>query len=431
MRALHTPQQETNSAYNPGVAYQGGQFLAQGISQAGGALADGLQRYAQNREEAAALDTRFQSTAEPLMQKLKLYGQLADETSPAAALLDKAADWHKLGTSQKKVLLADMLLLGDKAEAEQQRKEAEQYKRLEIQDRQAQFAEVQKQHQIANDRNWKLDALAAGQRSFENVRQLSADARAEQDLGLRKDIHTDTLARFGRAEAERRADRNAYRALMQFSQPLLPGEQGPMPSVQFNASRAMQQTGGSIPPEDLAALEKMGRISRVGTMTDIAGDPTGKFLWQADNAGYRVDTGQSNNSSAQMPASRDGYAPFPDGKGGVTWKPIKPVDSAAGADPKLAGALAELLEMKKRGVKEAKLGEGGKVHEGGMMTFGEQPIDEVIARVRAQLGNTGAPASGPAAGNDDKVVVEKDGKKFRLPKGQLEDAKRQGYKLSQ
>lgn len=34
------------------------------------------------------------------------------------------------------------------------------------------------------------------------------------------------------------------------------------------------------------------------------------------------------------------------------------------------------------------------------------------------------------ATTDDKVVVEKDGKKFRLPKGQLAEAQKQGYKLS-
>lgn len=184
MRALHTPQQETNSAYNPGVTFQGGQFLAQGISQAGDAITEGLQRYAANKQESAALDMRFEGTAKPLMEKLKLYGQLADENSPAAALLDKSADWHKLGNNQKKVLLADMLLLGDKTEAEQRRKEAEQYKLLEIQDRQAQFDELKQQHRLTNDRNWLLDMRDAGQRSFENVRQMGADARADERLGM-------------------------------------------------------------------------------------------------------------------------------------------------------------------------------------------------------------------------------------------------------
>lgn len=42
-----------------------------------------------------------------------------------------------------------------------------------------------------------------------------------------------------------------------------------------------------------------------------------------------------------------------------------------------------------------------------------------------------APATQPKAGGEEKVVVEKDGKKYRLPKSQVEDAKKQGYKLSQ
>lgn len=127
------------------------------------------------------------------------------------------------------------------------------------QDRLAQFAEVQKQNQTANDRNWALDMSAAGQRVSDNIWRMGQDNRAEGEFGLRKQINADTQARLGRVEAQRGADRNAYRSMLQFAQPMQPGEEGPMPSMQFNAARAMQQTGGNIPPEDIAALEKMGR----------------------------------------------------------------------------------------------------------------------------------------------------------------------------
>ena len=203
MRSLHTPQQETNSAYNPGVTYQGGQLLAQGISQAGNAITEGLQRYAANKQESAALDMRFEGTAKPLMEKLKLYGQLADENSPAAALLDKSADWHKLGNNQKKVLLADMLLLGDKTEAEQRRKEAEQYKLLEIQDRQAQFDELKKYRQSELARNLGNDAWRMGMDIYDRFRNARTDDRLERSTALAEKREQDVLAR--QAAADKRA----------------------------------------------------------------------------------------------------------------------------------------------------------------------------------------------------------------------------------
>ena len=263
MRSLHTPQQETNSAYNPGVTFQGGQFLAQGISQAGDAITEGLQRYAANKQESAALDMRFEGTAKPLMEKLKLYGQLADENSPAAALLDKSASWHKLGNNQKKVLLADMLLLGDKTEAEQRRKEAKQDKLLEIQDRQAQFDELKQQHRLTNDRNWLLDMRDAGQRSFENVRQMGADVRAERSTALAEQTHADTLKRFAtqqqEAEAQRAAVGGLVRDFNRFSEgPQFNGTGMQRPMGQFDAyRRALGANPRAITPQMVDDLGRM------------------------------------------------------------------------------------------------------------------------------------------------------------------------------
>ncbi len=273
MRALHTPQQETNSAYNPGVAYQGGQFLAQGISQAGNALTQGLQRYAQNREEAAALDMRFEGTAKPLMEKLSLYGELADETSPASALLAKSTNWHKLGTSQKKVLLADMLLLGDKTEATQRRKEDEQWKLLAEQRSQDQFAAVQKQQGIQNERNWKNDSLAALDRHQQNMRGLEADRRADAHLSLAERGYADTLGRYAAQQQESEAQRGAMGGFLRDFNQL---DEGP----QFNGS-GMQRPMGQFEAYRRAAganpraftREQMVDIGRMAVSEDRLNQP--------------------------------------------------------------------------------------------------------------------------------------------------------------
>lgn len=263
MRALHTPQQETNSAYNPGVTFQGGQFLAQGISQAGDAITEGLQRYAANKQESAALDMRFEGTAKPLMEKLKLYGQLADENSPAAALLDKSADWHKLGNNQKKVLLADMLLLGDKTEAEQRRKEAEQYKLLEIQDRQAQFDELKKYRQSELARNLGNDAWRMGMDIYDRFRNARTDDRLERSTALAEQTHADTLKRFAtqqqEAEAQRAAVGGLVRDFNQFAEgPQFNGTGMVRPMGQFDAyRRALGANPRAVTEEMVLGLGRM------------------------------------------------------------------------------------------------------------------------------------------------------------------------------
>lgn len=410
MRALHTPQQETNSAYNPGVTFQGGQFLAQGISQAGDAITEGLQRYAANKQESAALDMRFEGTAKPLMEKLKLYGQLADENSPAAALLDKSADWHKLGNNQKKVLLADMLLLGDKTEAEQRRKEAEQYKLLEIQDRQAQFEELKKHRQAELSRNLGNDAwrMMGDVASWNRNAKLDAIRAAAEGMNLKVlQANLDSMQTKAQQTAK---DRAAYSTLLQFQQPMQGNEQGPMPSVQFNAARAMQQTGGSIPPEDIAALEKLGRIPRVGTMTDIAGDPTGKFLWQADNAGYRVDTGKGDKPARIRVTTKIGDQTI---EREVTPEEADRLlnESRPAPDPETAGRIAQLEHLLQQS--------GGKdfafdydktqgYSTSRMMHTGESAKAE-LARLKGQRGG-GSPASSPAAASNEVKRTTSDGR---------------------
>jgi hypothetical protein len=434
MRALHTPQQETNSAYNPGVTFQGGQFLAQGISQAGDAITEGLQRYAQNKQESAALDMRFEGTAKPLMEKLKLYGQLADENSPAAALLDKSANWHKLGTSQKKVLLADMMLLGDKTEAEQRRKEAEQYKLLEIQDRQAQFDELKRQHRITNDRNWLLDMRDAGQRSFENVRQMGADARAERSTALAEQTHADTLAQRAAAQREKQAVDKDVAGFWNYVAPRVTAPAGMGPTL----------------PLDMAAIEGMSQFPRtrqdpnldnlVGALGRMQPKPDWSPSVQVVDG---VRFGTTSPSSAQVLPGPDAAKPLPpvmktvkDPRTGVEYRvPMTPADYEADqlANPPAA-------EIKKRGDRaaletelEQHLAAIAKQDEryGVGNLYSRQNRVVEIKRKLAELGAPAPAAAAPAAAADDKVIVEKDGKAYRLPRGQLEKAQRQGYRLRQ
>jgi len=269
------------------------------------------------------------------------------------------------------------------------------------QDRLAQFAEVQKQHQIVNDQNWARDMSAAGQQVSENIRRMGQDNRADAQAKLAAQIHADTVARFGRVEAERGADRNAYRSMLQFGQPMQPGEEGPMPSMQFNAARAMQQTGGNIQPEDIAALEKMGRSSRVGTMTDIAGDPSGKFLWQADNAGYRVPTGQGGTGAAKPTITITEKNGDRTVTRKVTEEQFAALPQPVQRDAIVDGQIAELEAMEKRGAKKAELTDNGVSQP----MFGGKPIGDLLAQLRARRGG-GAAASGPASGGSRFKVEE-------------------------
>lgn len=269
------------------------------------------------------------------------------------------------------------------------------------QDRLAQFAEVQKQHQIVNDQNWARDMSAAGQRVSDNIWRMGQDVRADAHLSLAERGYTDQQARFGRVEAERGADRNAYRSMLQFGQPMQPGEEGPMPSMQFNAARAMQQTGGNIQPEDIAALEKMGRISRVGTMTDIAGDPSGKFLWQADTAGYRVPTGQGGTAAAKPTITITEKFGDRTVSRKVTEEQFAALPQPVQRDAILDGQIAELEAMEKRGAKKAELTDNGVSQP----MWGGKPIGDLLAQLRARRGG-GASAPGPASGGSRFKVEE-------------------------
>ncbi len=58
-------------------------------------------------------------------------------------------------------------------------------------------------------------------------------------------------------------------------------------------------------------------------------------------------------------------------------------------------------------------------------------IDREIDRLKNKPVSESKSTVSTGSGSDDKIVVEKDGKKFRLPKTQLNEAIKQGYKQSQ
>lgn len=310
MKALHSAS-GTGIGYNPGVSYQGGQFLAQGIGQAGNALAEGLQRYAANKEESAALDTRFESTARPLMEKLKLYGQLADENSPAAALLDKSADWHKLGTSQKKVLLADMMLLGDKTEAEQRRKADEQYKLLTVQHQQAQEEMAQK-HLALQGTQLASDALFRGLAAWQSNR---SHTLAEQ-------TRADTLARFAAADKERQAidadTQGAWQHIARYS--TAPGGIGPVLPMSQTVPEALSQFPRALKNNNLDnVLGVLGRYSpqaeadHVPKIVDLDGVKT---IYSPKGGQFQL--APSSSLPADLPEV-PGHTAVPNGRGGVAY----------------------------------------------------------------------------------------------------------------
>jgi len=245
MRSLHTPQQETNSAYNPGVTFQGGQFLAQGISQAGNAITEGLQRYAAQKAEDQFVTQRVESLG-PSLQKFAQYENLADENGPAAKLAANLSNFTNLPLAKKKAVLVDAEQFIGQKEQEQRRKEAKQDKLLEIQDRQAQFDELKQQHRITNDRNWLLDMRDAGQRSFENVRQMGADARAERSTALAEKIHADTLAQRAAALREKQAVDKDVAGFWNYVAPRVTAPAGMGPTI----------------PLDMAAIEGMSQFPR-------------------------------------------------------------------------------------------------------------------------------------------------------------------------
>jgi len=81
MKALHSAS-GTGIGYNPGVTYRGGEFIAQGIAQAGNAITKGIEQWQKNREERDFLDEQYKSRVAALSQFTDFERRLT-RTTPA------------------------------------------------------------------------------------------------------------------------------------------------------------------------------------------------------------------------------------------------------------------------------------------------------------------------------------------------------------
>lgn len=406
MRSLHTPQQETNVAYNPGVTFRGGEFIAQGISQAGNAITAGLQRFAQNREESAALDMSFQTRAQPLLEEMQKFSAKDGQVSPAASLVDKGADWHKFSSSQKKAFLADVVLMGDKQDRARRQQQEDDFRKAAQQFQQDQFTEQKKQHQIANDAAWTRDMRAAGQQVTDNIRQMGQDVRAEGELGLRKQIHADTQARYATVDARTAKEQEKQDAF--FTQATrgydladkYPGVALPMTSerlAQFGAS-----TGG-ISPQALINLAEF---------SERRNDPIARDA---------AETARINALASRMNAENNQPKPWWMGAAGKALPPVMMIqkDNKTGKEYRVPMTAADYAaeqaanppaaEMKKRGDRAA-LEEELRQHETALKAgnddrygfgnaYSRQNRVVELKRKLAELGASPAPAaSSPSRG---------------------------------
>ena len=321
MRSLHTPQQETNVAYNPGVTYRGGEFIAQGISQAGNAITAGLQRYAQNREESAALDMSFQTRAQPLLEEMQKFSAKDGQVSPAAGLVDKGADWHKFSSSQKKAFLADVVLMGDKQDRARRQQQEDDFRKAAQQFQQDQFTATEK-HRRFQEGQGAINTILSGYNQYKD------NARADERLTLEK----TTNARVEAERAKARAKEDAFFTQAAQGYDLAdkyPGVALPMTSerlAQFGAS------SGGISPQALINLAEFSERRNDPIARDAAETARINALASRMNAeNNQPKPWWMGAAGKALPEPRDGYAALPDGRGGFTWKAQKKADGTVSA----------------------------------------------------------------------------------------------------
>ena len=226
------------------------------------------------------------------------------------------------------------------------------------QDRLAQFAEVQKQHQIVNDQNWARDMSAAGQRVSDNIWRMGQDNLANKRLSMdeqnsanlqearRAKLESDTLmagnlANFQRLAGEptgpSRMGGDAAAALLSQPGTRLPdfSRYGPQDTQltrqPLSLDRVLElgtQTGAAFHPDfkDYAKLYQGAKLDPIGQMNAEA-------AWLNAQTGATEAARRATNGEAgkALPEPRDGYAALPDGRGGFTWKAQKKADGTVSA----------------------------------------------------------------------------------------------------
>jgi len=346
MRSLHTPQQETNVAYNPGVSYRGGEFIAQGISQAGNAITAGLQRFAQNREESAALDMSFQTRAQPLLEEMQKFSAKDGQVSPAAGLVDKGADWHKFSSSQKKAFLADVVIMGDKQDRARRQQQDDDFRKA------AQKLQQDQLTQLTSYQNevQRLQALSTGA----TVAHLGSLVAGEQQARAQDNAVGQGLAAYARGGTNLNPDFSysdyANRGFG-LGNATLPEASTPFTQEQ-RMERAMTTPGlggrGSIQLQE--ELRKLGPrqetpidLARINLLTaqaeaaraGIGGATENVRPYEDPETGWRgaiyrhtlMPTGINPNRADVKPEAPPGYTPVWDGK---KWDYKKTPDTEGG-----------------------------------------------------------------------------------------------------
>ena len=413
MRALHTPQQETNSAYNPGVTFQGGQFLAQGISQAGDAIFAGLASYAAAQEEQKTRAREFKAL---------------QEFADATGIADK---------NQTTVLDLESLK-GLVRGAEGKRAMDEQRRKATLE--QAQFDELKKYRQSELSRNLGNDAWRMGADIYDRFRNARTDDRLERSTALAEKREQDVLARQAAADkraAEERAALSGFASdISRFA------SQDYQPGSGTGAVRPMPLNEASLAAfaRNPVAFGNPNADNMLKAIAQMQPKPAWSPSVQVVDG---VRFGTTSPSSAQVLPG-----PEPDKKLPPVMKTVK--DPRTGVEYRVPMTAADYqadqlanppaAEIKKRGDRaaletelEQHLAAIAKQDEryGVGNLYSRQNRVVEIKRKLAELGAPAPAAAAPAAAADDKVIVEKDGKAYRLPRGQLEEAQRQGYRLRQ
>ena len=406
MRSLHTPQQETNVAYNPGVSYRGGEFIAQGISQAGNAISSGISsamaQFTKNREERDYMDERMKSVAANLAQFRDFETDAADDKSPAGTLLKAFSNWDNKPLAAKKAALVDADHLISKGERNLERARAEQFQLLAVQDRQAAAENLQK-HQA--------DMLGVSRQgmALEGIRTLGGLFNQSQDnarANKRLTLEETSNARVEAERAKARAKEDAFFTQAAQGYDLAdkyPGVALPMTSerlAQFGAS-----TGG-ISPQALINLAEFSERRNDPIARDAAETARINALASRMNAeNNQPKPWWMGAAGKALPEPRDGYAALPDGRGGFTWKAQKKADGTVSAaipaemQTKMDTLLNEITED------EAQIAAGDtRSWYGGSRA---DRLKENKARLAVfQRNYGGAPAPGPASGGSRFKVEE-------------------------
>jgi len=204
MKALHSAS-GTGIGYNPGVTYRGGEFIAQGIAQAGNAITKGIEQWQKNREERDFLDEQYKSRVAALSQ-FSDFEKTAneDDTSPAGRLIKSMSNWDNKSLSAKKAALMDADLLINKSEQAQRRAE-DSLRWLRGEERAQQALDLQ-QKQLGVSQGHL--GLAAWQALLGGLNQWRDDARQRERLDMEKQAQADRVLRLD-AAAKAKAEQDA------------------------------------------------------------------------------------------------------------------------------------------------------------------------------------------------------------------------------